>query len=124
MLGHLMEWFYSGLGGIKSPENATAFKNIIIRPEVVGNITFADVNYLSPYGEIKNSWKKTGTAFTMNIHIPVNTNATIYLPAVKGNTITENGKPLMNRSDIKFIKFKDGKAVIEVGSGDYSFTVT
>ena len=123
MLGHLMEWFYSGPGGIKSAENSTGFKNIIIRPEVVGNITFTDVSYLSPYGKLTNSWKKKDTLFTMNTHIPVNTSATVYLPAVKGNTITENGKPLMNRRDIKFIKFEDGKALIAVGSGDYLFTV-
>jgi alpha-L-rhamnosidase len=122
MLGHLMEWFYTGLGGIKTPENSTAFKNMIIRPEVVGNITFADVNYLSPYGEIKNSWKKTGTAFIMNIHIPVNTTAIIYLPAIKANNITENSQPVMNRTDIQFLKYEKGKALIKVGSGDYSFT--
>ena len=37
MLGHLMEWFYTGVGGIRQDENSLAFKNIIIRPEIVGD---------------------------------------------------------------------------------------
>ena len=59
----------------------------------------------------------------MDTHIPVNKTATIYLPAAKGKVITENGKAPINRSDIKFIKFEEGKALIEVGSGNYSFIV-
>ena len=123
MLGHLMEWFYSGLGGIEMAENTTAFNHIIIRPEVVGDITFAKVSYLSPYGTIINNWEKKDALFTMHTHIPVNTKALIYLPAVIGNVITENGESIMNRNDIKFIRYKDGKAIIEVSAGDYTFVV-
>lgn len=123
MLGHLMEWFYNGLGGIKSGENSTAFSNIIIRPEVIGHITFSKVSFLSPYGMITNNWEKKEGSFTMNTQIPVNTKAIIYLPAAKGTSITERGKPVMNRNDIKFLGFEEGKALIQVGSGNYLFIV-
>ncbi|MBS1654981.1 MAG: family 78 glycoside hydrolase catalytic domain, partial [Bacteroidetes bacterium] len=36
MLGHLMEWFYEGLAGIRSGKDAVAYKKIIIEPEPVG----------------------------------------------------------------------------------------
>jgi hypothetical protein len=39
MLGHLMEWFYSGLAGIRQDENSVAFKEIILKPEPVEGIT-------------------------------------------------------------------------------------
>ncbi len=50
MLGHLMEWFYSALGGIKQAENSVAFKNIVIEPEVVGDVNSCQTSYDSPYG--------------------------------------------------------------------------
>ncbi|MCX6262715.1 MAG: family 78 glycoside hydrolase catalytic domain, partial [Bacteroidia bacterium] len=44
MLGHLMEWFYSGLGGIDQEESSMGYKKIIIKPEMVGDITFSKTN--------------------------------------------------------------------------------
>jgi alpha-L-rhamnosidase len=123
MLGHLMEWFYSGLGGIRPAKNSVAFKQIDIRPEPVGDVTFASANYLSPYGNISSAWKKNNESFELNIDIPVNTTATIYLP-VKGDIeITESNKPLSNRKDVKFLRYEQTKALVAVGSGHYIFKV-
>jgi len=40
MLGHLMDWFYAGLGGISQTEKSVAYKEIVIRPEMVGDLTW------------------------------------------------------------------------------------
>ncbi|MDN5286932.1 MAG: alpha-L-rhamnosidase [Mucilaginibacter sp.] len=123
MLGHLMEWFYSGLGGIKPADNSVAFQNILIRPELVGNISEVKTSYLSPYGLISNEWKKTVHSFYMHTQIPVNTTAIIYLPASKNSLISEDGKSVLNRNNLKLLGFEKGKALIQVGSGRYSFAV-
>ncbi|MEO6631466.1 MAG: family 78 glycoside hydrolase catalytic domain [Mucilaginibacter sp.] len=123
MLGHLMEWFYSGLGGIRPDSNSIAFDKIVIRPEPVGNVTWANASYLSPYGMIANSWKKTDRLFTMQTSIPGNTTAIIYLPASKNAVVNEKGRSLLNRRDIKILKFENERAVLAVGSGNYSFSV-
>ncbi|HWZ34705.1 MAG TPA: alpha-L-rhamnosidase C-terminal domain-containing protein, partial [Mucilaginibacter sp.] len=80
MLGHLMEWFYSGLCGIKQAEGSTGFKNIEIRPNPVGDIKAAAASYHSIHGIIAVKWKKENGVFDMNVTIPVNTMATIYFP--------------------------------------------
>jgi len=123
MLGHLMEWFYSGLGGIKPDSNSIAFDKIVIRPEPVGDVTWANVTYLSPYGMIANRWKRNGRLFTMQTSIPANSTAVIYLPARKNSVVSENGRSLLNRGDIKVLKFENERAVLAVGSGNYSFSV-
>ena len=58
MLGHIMEWFYSGLAGIGQEENSIAFKHIKIRPQPVGDITYAKGSFHSPYGWVITDWKK------------------------------------------------------------------
>ncbi|MCR8556833.1 glycoside hydrolase family 78 protein [Mucilaginibacter sp. BJC16-A38] len=123
MLGHLMEWFYSGLSGIRPDSNAVAFDKIVIRPEPVGNVSWATASYLSPYGVISNKWNKNSNLFTMQTTIPVNTTAVIYLPAGKNSLMTEGGRPVHNRSDIKLLRYENGRAVLAVGSGNYSFSV-
>jgi len=117
MLGHIMEWFYSGLAGIAQEEDAIAFNHIKIRPQPVGDISFAKGSFHSPYGWIKTDWKKGDHTFLLHVQIPVNTMATVYLPATAKSTIYINGQ----KSNT--VKIKEGMAVIETGSGTYNFEV-
>jgi len=115
MLGHIMEWFYTGLGGIKQQEDSVAFKNIIIRPEIVGDITWVKSSYQSSHGLIRSEWKKEQNILEMKVEIPANTSATIYLPTSKEGSVTENGK----KTTVS--KTTDGKYFCMVGSGTYIF---
>ena len=116
MLGHLMEWFYAGLAGIKQSSNSVAFNKIEIKPQVVGDVTYAKAKYNSPYGEIVSEWKLNGNSFELNVTIPANTEAAIHLPVDKKSVIRQNGKVLV-------AKLVNGKAVVNVGSGKYLFQV-
>lgn len=91
MLGHLMDWFYTGLAGIQQTKNAVAFKVIDIRPNVVEDVNHAKAMYRSVYGEIVSEWKRTGDIFELNVTIPVNTMANIYLPGSKKAIRTGSG---------------------------------
>lgn len=121
MLGHLMEWFYSGLAGIRPADDAIAFNKIEIRPETVGNVTWAKANYKSPYGNISGSWEKGRGLFKLEVSIPANTTASIFLPVKNNATIMVDGQNIKTRHDLKFIGYHDGKAEIKVGSGNYTF---
>ena len=123
MLGHLMEWFYSGLGGIRQSDNSIAFRNIEIKPEPVGNLTWAKANYQSPYGLISSAWQKQNNTFELSVEIPVNTSATVFLPAGNVYSVTEDNRSVDLRTDITFAGFENGKAKFKVGSGSYRFLV-
>ena len=123
MLGHIMEWYYTGLGGIKQEQHSVAFKNIIIRPEIVGDISEAKAQYQSPYGSIKSEWKMKDGDFTLNIEVPVNTSATVYLPTTNVNAITESGNAIAKQKEIQFIRTEKNKSLLKIGSGVYSFKV-
>ncbi|WP_114782940.1 family 78 glycoside hydrolase catalytic domain [Botryobacter ruber] len=123
MLGHLMEWFYSGLGGIRPAENSVAFNEIDIRPEPVGNVTSSNVSYDSPYGTISTDWNKNGETFELNVAIPANTTATIHLPASEKAQLFEGGKPVAGNKDLQQLGHKEGRAQLKVGSGTYKFVV-
>lgn len=123
MLGHLMGWFYSGLAGIRPAENSLAFKNMLIRPEPVGDLTFAKASHDSPYGKITSNWKIAGSEFNLSVTIPFNTTATVFLPASDKSEVTENGMEVKKNKHIVFIGFKDGKAIYQIPSGQYKFKV-
>ena len=115
MLGHIMEWFYTGLGGIKQEENSVGFKNTIIKPEIVGDLTWVKSSYHSPYGIIQSDWKKENKSLQMEVYIPANTSATIYLPTKDKDSVTENGEKIM------VTKTAEGEYCYKVGSGSYIF---
>ncbi|QNA45672.1 family 78 glycoside hydrolase catalytic domain [Lacibacter sediminis] len=116
MLGHLMEWFYAGLAGIKQTENSVAYKEIMIKPEVVGDVTNAKASFESPYGLIKTEWTKTTSSFNLQVEIPANSTAVVYVPANPGQTVLLNGKKAT-------AVYADGRAVVKIGSGNYQFSV-
>jgi len=123
MLGHLMEWLYSGLAGIRSAEGSVAYKDIVIHPEPVGDLTSAKGELASPYGKIESSWIKKSGGFELSVRIPSNTSATIYLPASSGSIIKENGKIIKGEPEFRNIRFEKNRAAITVGSGSYLFSV-
>jgi alpha-L-rhamnosidase len=123
MLGHIMEWFYKGLAGIKQEEGSAAYKRIIINPSVVGDFTEVKASYNSPYGIIGSEWKKQDNMLLMDVEIPVNTTARIFIPATDIEEVFEGGKPLKYVKDIKFAGMGNGSLVIEIGSGNYSFLI-
>lgn len=110
-----MEWFFTGPGGIKQAENSVAFKNIIIRPEIVGDLTHVKSSYWSPYGMIRSEWKTANKILEMNVVIPANTTATIYLPTNNIESVTDRGRK------VTVSKTADGKYCCKVGSGLYDY---
>ena len=121
MLGHLMEWFYNGLGGINQAKNSIAYKEIEIRPQPVGDLSYVRSSYRSPYGLIRSNWKKEKGKFVLVVEIPVNTTATVTLPGT--DVIQESNRALSGRNDVEMLGVENGSTKIRVGSGTYHFTV-
>jgi hypothetical protein len=123
MLGHLMDWFYAGLGGISQTEKSVAYKEIVIKPEMVGDLTWAKASYQSSYGEIRSEWEKSGASVKMNVTIPANTTALIYIPFNAGSTLKEGGKVISEIKDIQVVGEEGGRKILKVGSGMFSFSI-
>jgi len=119
MFGSISEWFYRSLLGINS--TSAGFTTFDIKPQPAGDLTWARGYYDSQIGRIESSWKIEGTQFLLDVTVPANSVATVYLPAILEKEIKENGKPIGESTGPKFLELKDGYAVFKVGSGKYSF---
>jgi alpha-L-rhamnosidase len=114
-------WFYQGLAGIRPDETGPAFKKIIIKPAVVGDLTWVKCSYDSIHGKIVSHWKRDGDKLAMIVTIPANTTATVYVPAKDKAGVTEGNKPAAKAAGVKFLRMENGAAVYAVGSGAYQF---
>ncbi len=122
LLGDVIIWMYENVAGINSDINAPGFKKIIMKPDLSERVSSAKASHNSMYGNIKSEWKLDGRRFDWKIEIPVNTSALVYVPAEIEGKILVNGQPYNTAEGLKFIKSENGKAVFEVGSGNYSFS--
>jgi alpha-L-rhamnosidase len=121
LVGDLGIWLYENLAGIKSDPEQAGFKHIIMRPEPVGDLQFVKASHRSPYGLIASEWQRKDGVFRWDITVPVNTTATVYVPANSVESVTESGKPARNARGLRFLRSDPGRAVFQVGSGRYSF---
>jgi len=124
MLGHLMEWFYSGPGGIRQVTGSSSYSKVMIKPELVGDLTWAETTYNTIHGEITCNWKKEKNNILMNIKIPVNCTAIISIPQTDPDKIFENEMLIKQSKVVKIIEVSAGRTQCGIPSGEYNFRVT
>jgi hypothetical protein len=80
MMGQIDEWFFHSLAGIQQQEGTQGYQHLVIRPEVVGDLQQVASTYQTLYGEVKVEWRRTGNEVELEVSIPTNCSADIYLP--------------------------------------------
>jgi len=122
-LGCIGVWFYQGLGGIRPDPAAPAFKRFVIKPAAVGDLAWVKCSYQSVRGRIESNWRREGGKLRLEVTIPVNTTATVYVPTTRPGDVTESGRLAEKANGVKFLRAEKEAAVYEVGSGNYVFEV-
>ena len=122
--GNIVGWHYQSLGGIRPDPAAPGFKKIIIKPNVVGDLHWVECFYDSVHGRITSNWRRRDDQLIMDVTIPANTTATVYVPAKDAASVTESGEPIDLCEGVTFLRMAEGKAVFEVAAGTYEFRST
>lgn len=122
MFGSVSEWFYKALAGINPAPYSVGFDKIIIRPQIVGDLSWVRGSYSSIRGNITSNWKLDGNTLRLDVRIPANTTAEIWIPSAAA--ITESGVPVDRAEGVLGIDYPtrpDRPTVITIASGSYSF---
>jgi alpha-L-rhamnosidase len=115
--GSVVAWVYRYAAGIDTSTNSPGFEEIVIHPYLDARMTSARAEYDSVYGKIISDWEGTPSGpFSLRVTIPANTSAQIFLPAIVGAHVFQDGAPTETRTE-------NGSLVVRVGSGSYSFDV-
>jgi len=112
-------WFIQGLAGIRPDPNNPGFKNAIIKPSFLKELSYVNGSYDSVYGTIQSNWKREGDVITMNIKVPPNSTATVYVPAKTAADVTVNGLSIKKAEHVIFLNIERNRAIINIGAGSY-----
>lgn len=110
MLGHLMEWFHTRLGGLGQEKSSIAYKHLRIAPKMLDVVDQRKVSFETPYGPV--SFEQEGNRY--QIEVPVNSQCTFVLPVSTEYQV--NGQGL----DVYEHTVTDAGLEIQLGSGVYN----
>ncbi|HMS57175.1 MAG TPA: family 78 glycoside hydrolase catalytic domain, partial [Fimbriimonadaceae bacterium] len=79
MLGHVMEWYYGWVLGIRQAPGSVGWKHVLIAPEP-GQLTWAKGQIKTPLGMIKVAWKRDGNALTLEKSVPKGVKVEVVVP--------------------------------------------
>jgi alpha-L-rhamnosidase len=117
--GAVGEYLYGGVGGIKAA--SPGYRSIVIKPAVGEGLDGAKTSFDSVYGRIVSNWRRDGKRLSMEVIIPPNATAAVWVPAASPAGVSESGKPADKAPGVRFVRAEGGAAVFEVGSGRYEF---
>ncbi len=125
--GAVGEWILNDLAGIQQGD--PGYHKIIIypHPPAPGRnrnhppISWVKAHYNSIHGPIVSNWRRLADNFELEVEIPANTTATVYLPAAAPEKIRCGGRSLADAKGVQFLHMENGCAVLAVESGRYRF---
>jgi len=82
--GAIGDWMYKNIAGIQA--GAPGYKKIIIKPIIGGKLTWAEGSYDSDYGTISSKWRIEDNKLKLDVTIPPNTTAQIWVPDAQGKS--------------------------------------
>ncbi len=121
--GAIGDWMYRVSAGIDTYDSAPGYKKIRIMPHPSDKLGYVKADLDTYYGAVASHWKRENGHLRLDVTIPANTTADIYVPASPSASITEGGVALAAHPEIKVRGQEGGYMVLETGSGEYHFEV-
>ena len=142
-LGGCVQWFHDSLVGL-SQGNGTAFSDMRIAPDIVTSVELPSMAgvYDLPRGRVRVAWAAmSGQPLMMNVSLPPNTQATVFVPSGHGRHCARDnfrlsegdtvlwmtGEASEEHADASGVQVvgcgDDGAVELRVGSGSYRFRV-
>lgn len=106
------------------------FGEIDIKPFIPEGLSYAEAKVPTANGLIQICWKKKNASLVIDLYIPAQTTARVFIPVDKSEKsiimesnkrIWENGIFLKDHENVKFIGSEDNTVILLVQSGSYSF---
>ena len=131
MFGSLGAWFYQALGGIAQPDDGAGYRHLRIDPQVVEDLRWVSASVETVRGRVSTSWSRSPGRVTLEVTIPPNSDAKVYIPQeeqMTDVTIYEGDRVIWERG--QFVPGTPGVTagvkghddfIFDVGSGHYSF---
>jgi len=133
------EFFYRDLAGIPGPDyhgpgyTAPGFRQMHIRPHVLGGLKHARASIRTVRGMVSSGWKKSGNSLVLEVTLPPGPPAKVSVPTMglenvviseRSKTVWKDGSYVAGVAGITGAVQSADYITLNVGSGSYRFKLT
>jgi hypothetical protein len=122
MLGQIVEWLYADLAGLAPDPAFPGFARTRVAPQPVAGITWARASHASPRGRVAVSWRNEGGTFHLDVTVPPNASAEVWLPTSAADSLRESGAEVQRAPGVTVLARERGHVRLLVGAGQYAFS--
>jgi alpha-L-rhamnosidase len=123
MMGSIDAWFYKYIAGIKPDPSTPAFYSFRVMPETPDSLNSAKATLKTLRGTISSEWSLKGGKFSLEVDVPFNTTAEVFVPGSSEEVVNESGKPLARSTGVEYLGYIGNYHKIKISSGKYFFTI-
>lgn len=121
VFGAVGEWVWRNVVGLAPDDASPGYKHFWVHPRPGGGLTWTKASYDSVRGRISVAWKLDANTFELDLTVPPNTSATVYVPSAEAARVQEAGRDARESKGVKFLRAEGGEAIFEVAAGSYQF---
>ena len=118
--GAVGQYLYKNIAGIET--QTAGYQKILLRPTPGRGLNWARAEYEAISGKISCGWQLRHGTLAVNVDVPINTTARLFMPAHHPAAVRESGKPAAHAFGVKVLSVQGQLAELELVSGHYSFT--
>jgi hypothetical protein len=115
--GSVGQYLYGAVAGINAA--SPGYKTLLLQPVPGTGLSWANASYDSVRGPISTAWTNVGNVFNLEVEIPPNTIAQVWVPTTNAGAITESGLPAATSPGVTYLGTSNNCAIFAVGSGQY-----
>jgi len=117
------EWMWRNIAGINPDETNPGYASFVIHPRPCKEVSWCKAKYNSASGLIKVGWRLDNQGFTLDLQVPPNSSAMVYVPAKEPGIVREGGHRASESKGVKWLRQEGEASIFSVESGSYHFTV-
>jgi alpha-L-rhamnosidase len=76
--GAVADWLHRAVAGLAPA--APGYRELLVRPQVAGNLDSASSGHRTPYGDAEVSWRRSRGRLRLRVVVPVGATATVHVP--------------------------------------------
>jgi alpha-L-rhamnosidase len=102
-------WFYQAVGGIVPVDSVSAYRKVLIDPQIPKGVTWAKTYQETPCGRIEVNWKINSGNMNLEIQIPVGTEALVVIPSYCREYLLNNNQYFIEDEAFSVLEIKSGR---------------
>ncbi|MCC6669992.1 MAG: family 78 glycoside hydrolase catalytic domain [Planctomycetes bacterium] len=120
--GAVGEWLFAHALGVRPDAGHPGFARFRVAPRLWGGVHWAQGHVDTVRGRIAVAWRRSGTAWELDLVVPPGAVADLHLPATGVDAAREGGLPLVQGRGVRVVETGPGTVRCEVQAGRYAFS--